>query len=214
VFHRSAPLAIAVLGLALVLGGCDSFYRAIGKEKVVPDEFAVVSRAPLAVPPDFALRPPRIGAQRPQEVPPVDQARQTVFRAGADQSTLPPAAAQRSPGEDELLHEAGAANAPADIRQLVNTEATSANDLSDSFVDRLAFWRKGQKLGPTDQVIDPSQEAERLQEAKEAGKPPNAVMAAPATGPLASGLAAPPTIERTPSTSTAIPGFSWLGSLF
>ncbi len=206
-FYRSASLAIAALGLALALGGCDDFYRAIGKEKVIPDEFAVVSRAPLAIPPDFALRPPRLGEQRPQEVPPVDQARQTVFRAGADQpATLPPAADQRSPAEGELLREAGAASAPKDIRQLVDTEATSANDMSDSFVDKLAFWRKDQKLGPTDQVINPSAEAARLQDLKEAGKPPNAT--------LTSGLAGTPTIERTPSTSTGFLGLSWLGSLF
>src|SRR5271163_1852985 len=94
----------ALLLAAASLGGCDDFMRAIGREKVVPDEFAVVSRAPLAVPPDFSLRPPRIGAQRPQEVAAVDQARQTVFRAGAQgDSALPPAAGARSPGEDELL---------------------------------------------------------------------------------------------------------------
>ena len=33
----------------------------------MPDEFAVESRAPLTVPPDFDLRPPEPGAPRPQE---------------------------------------------------------------------------------------------------------------------------------------------------
>ena len=135
----------------------------------MPDEFAVVSRAPLAIPPDFSLRPPRIGAQRPQEQATVDQARQTVFRAGEDaKSNLPPAAEQRSPGEDVLLRDAGAAGAPSNIRQLVDTDASSSGDLSDSFVDKLAFWRpKEQKLGATDNVIDPAQEAERLKDQKD-----------------------------------------------
>jgi len=193
----------ALLVAATILGGCDDFMRAIGKEKVVPDEFAVVSRAPLAVPPDFALRPPRIGEQRPQEVPPVDQARQTVFRAG-DQSgtTLPPAADQRSPGETELLQQAGAGNAPKDIRQLVETDATTENELSDSFVDKLAFWRKDQKLGPTDNVIDPNAEELRLDAQKEAK--------AGLTPPSTAAFQSPPTIEKTGASSSSSGWFSWL----
>jgi hypothetical protein len=192
-----AALAVA----AATLCGCDDFMRAIGKEKVVPDEFAVVSRAPLAVPPDFALRPPRIGAPRPQEVAPVDQARQTVFRAG-DQAAanLPPAADQRSQGETALLQAAGVANAPKDIRQLVETDATDRNEMSDSFVDKLAFWRKDQKLGPTDSVIDPNAEELRLEAQKEAKAGTN--------GPAA--FDKPPTIDKTNAGSSSSGWFSWL----
>src|SRR5487761_2651236 len=100
-FSEHSPVSnrfyvLVLLAGATALGGCDALNPAIGKDKVVPDEFAVVSRAPLAIPPDFSLRPPRIGAQRPQEQTPVDQARQTVFRAGEDaKANLPPAAATR-----------------------------------------------------------------------------------------------------------------------
>ena len=205
--QRSFFIALAALGLAIpALSGCEDFNRAIGREKVMPDEFAVVSRAPLSVPPDFALRPPRIGAQRPQEVPTVDQARQTVFRSGDDQKqALPPAADKRSPAEGEFLREAGAAKVPADIRQLVDTDAANANNMSDSFVDKLAFWRKDQKPGSPDQVIDPTKEAARIEDIKErqaTGQPVNAA------------LTAAPTIERTPPETTSVPGFSWFTNLF
>jgi len=199
---RKRFMSIMFLGIsAALLGGCQDFMRAIGREKVVPDEFAVVSRAPLAVPPDFALRPPRYGAQRPQEVPPVDQARQTVFRAGEDaKSNLPPAAESRSPGEGELLREAGAATATPNIRQLIDTEASG--QMSDSFVDKLAFWRKEQKLGPTDAVIDPNAEAERLRTGKDQASAPE----------MPAALAGAPLIERTkPGGGTSGGGwFSWL----
>lgn len=189
-------LSISCLLLAAAaLSGCDSFDRAIGKEKVIPDEFAVVSRAPLAVPPDYSLRPPRIGEQRPQEQPPVDQARETVFRAGDDaKADLPPATDQRSPGEAELLKQAGVADVPSNIRQLVETDASA--QISDSFVDKLAFWRKEQKLGPTDSVIDPQAEEDRLAEKGSA-----ATDAAPE-------LSGKPVIERTPESSGG--WFSWL----
>jgi hypothetical protein len=194
-----ASLIFCVLLAAAALGGCDGFNRAIGREKVIPDEFAVVSRAPLAVPPDYSLRPPRIGQQRPQEQTTADQARQTVFRVGDDaKANLPPAADQRSAGESELLKQAGAADAPKDIRQLVETDASS--QISDSFVDKLAFWRKDQKLGPTDAVIDPLAEQDRLAANKAGG---TASVPAPE-------LSGKPVIERTPTSS----GSGWFGWLF
>lgn len=203
--NRFFITAISALVLAApCLSGCEDFNRAIGKEKVIPDEFAVVSRAPLAIPPDFSLRPPRVGAQRPQEAPAVEQARQTVFRAGEDQKpSLPPAAEQRSPGEGELLREAGAGSAPNDIRQLVDNEAQASGDYSDSFVDKLAFWRKSEPSA-ADQVIDPAREAERLQGHK------GADAKAAATSSAASGLAGAPTIERTKPAESS----SWFFGLF
>jgi len=109
----------------LALGGCTDLKRALGMEKVVPDEFAVVRSAPLALPPDFSLRPPRPGAPPTQEVSPTEQARQTIFRASEQPATLPDAD-KRSAGENQLLRQAGAATASRDIRDTVNREATQA----------------------------------------------------------------------------------------
>ncbi len=196
-------LAFVVLA-AGALGGCEAWDRAIGKEKVIPDEFAVVSRAPLAVPPDFDLRPPRLGAARPQEEAPSDQARAAVFRVGDNaRGNLPPAADRRSPGEGELLKEAGAGEAPKNIRQLVETDASTQVD--ESFVQKLAFWREDQKLGPTDQVIDPVAESERLKSG------------ATAPADAAASLTGTPTIERTGSSSSSSSNsgfFGWLGHIF
>jgi hypothetical protein len=180
--------------LSTALGGCTDLRRALGMEKVVPDEFAVVSRAPLSVPPDYTLRPPRAGAPRPQEQPASEQARQTIFRAGEQQASLPPPAVQRSAGEGEILREAGAAAAQPNIRDLVNSEATSSGELSTSFVDRLVFWRSSDKSGTPGQVLDAAKEAERLREAKAAGRPIDG-------GTPAAALDGAPTIEKTPSRS-------------
>jgi len=67
---------------ASLLAGCTDFRRTIGLEQVAPDEFAVESRAPLTIPPEFDLRPPQPGAPRPQEKSPNQQARQVFERAG------------------------------------------------------------------------------------------------------------------------------------
>jgi len=185
--HPACLVSVAVALAALSLGGCDSLERAFGIKKVVPDEFAVVSSAPLAIPPDYSLRPPRPGASPTQEASITDQAKQTIFRAGDQQAALP-GADQRSAGENELLKQAGAASAAPDIRQTITQEAKAGSGPVDqSFVDKLLFWRgPDQTLGPTDQVIDPNQEAQRLKSSEAAAN-------APAT---AQGMTGAPVIER------------------
>ena len=56
-------LRIAVMGVSLLaLAACDSLREEAGLTKQSPDEFAVTTKAPLVVPPDFNLRPPSPGA--------------------------------------------------------------------------------------------------------------------------------------------------------
>src|ERR1700743_1287526 len=72
-----APALIAAPGLA----GCVSTRNALGMNKVTPDEFRVVTKAPLVVPPDFALRPPAPGKPRQQELQPESAARTALLGA-------------------------------------------------------------------------------------------------------------------------------------
>ncbi len=57
--------AVGAAGLLLAAAGCSGAKEALGLVQDPPDEFRVVSRAPLAIPPDFTLRPPRPGEARP-----------------------------------------------------------------------------------------------------------------------------------------------------
>ena len=66
---RCVDLRLPVCRFSL-LPGCSDLRAALGMDRAGPDEFAVESRAPLLIPPDFDLRPPQPGAPRPQEVPP------------------------------------------------------------------------------------------------------------------------------------------------
>ena len=181
-------LAVAIVVAALPLAGCDSLNRALGVEKVVPDEFAVVSRAPLAIPPDYALRPPRPGASPTQETSPTEQAKQTIFRAGSQQATVPDAD-KLSPGENLLLQQAHAGDAAPDIRQTITKEARAGTGPVDqSFVDKLMVWKTPDY---TQNVIDPNQEQQRLRNTSAAIK----------AGTTTEGLAGVPTIERSKSPS-------------
>ena len=75
-------LGIMSLAGALLVAGCSDFKKSIGLEPTMPDEFAVESRAPLTVPPDFDLRPPTRGAPRPQEKSADQQAKDVFAAAG------------------------------------------------------------------------------------------------------------------------------------
>ena len=73
---------LVCLGGLSLLSGCSNFKQMIGLDQPMPDEFAVESRAPLTVPPDFDLRPPEPGAPRPQEKSAEQQAQQVMEQAG------------------------------------------------------------------------------------------------------------------------------------
>jgi hypothetical protein len=198
-----AIFLLAVLGFgALPLEGCDSFNRAIGKTRVIPDEFQVVSNAPLAIPPDYTLRPPRVGIGADDQSP-TDQARESVFRvAEQQQASLPAAQSGRSPGELDLLREAGATNVPADIRKMVDADPKEGVPFERSLVDKLVFW-EGPKTPPSSAVINPSEESSRLRLAQSVAKPEGTAE------PANTGDAGTPTFERTTKKSS-----SWFGWLF
>ena len=122
-----------ILGfVAVTASGC-GFSRAIGGAKSPPDEFAITKKAPLVVPPDYSLRPPRPGETRPEELSPADRARQVLV---GDAAAAPP-----SPGEQILLRTANALTADANIRNMLNAENGGRGEKERSFANQIIFWR-------------------------------------------------------------------------
>jgi hypothetical protein len=70
---------VAVVAAAATASGCGTIQRAVGAVKTSPDEFRVVTQAPLTLPPDYSLRPPRPGDPRPSELEPDAEARAALF---------------------------------------------------------------------------------------------------------------------------------------
>jgi hypothetical protein len=151
--------AVALVG-ALGLGGCQSASKAMGMSRVTPDEFRVVTKAPLVVPPDFSLRPPAPGEPRAAELQPESAARASYAAAAL--------AANRSAGEQLLAAKAGAAAADPLIRFVVDDEFGDIAHKEKSFADRVMFWRKGAAQQPqldpstTGEAIDPAAEEARI----------------------------------------------------
>jgi hypothetical protein len=145
-FTRVAAAAL-ILG-ASGLAGCDSASRAFGLSKVTPDEFRVVTKAPLTLPPDFSLRPPAPGEPRPQELQPESAARQAI--EGQRQGDV------RSDGERLFVAKAGADRADPLIRYVVDDEFGNIAHKDKGFADWVMFWRKGQPTTPPSALGDPN----------------------------------------------------------
>jgi len=127
-----ATALIGVIGLA----GCTSTKKALGMVKVTPDEFRVVSKAPLVVPPDYALRPPAPGEPRPQELQPESAARNALLGRREAQD--------RDDGEKLLVAKAGADKADPLIRFVVDDETGDIAHKDKSWADKVMFWKKGE----------------------------------------------------------------------
>jgi hypothetical protein len=158
----SAARVGAVLAATVLVAGCSTdLSRTFGLTHDAPDEFTVTTRAPLSMPPDFSLRPPRPGAVRPQEQSQRTQAEEALV----PQQALGVVAGADSPGQDALVSEAGPA-APKNIRAQVDQDA-QLDQPGHTFTDKLLFWRAPPEPGV---VVDPTKEAQRLRQNSALGK--------------------------------------------
>lgn len=162
------PPRLGLLVLALALAGCGgSTARTLGLTRDAPDEFVVVTRSPLSMPPDMAgtnLPTPRPGAGRPMERTAREEA-EAILAPGA--SLRPGRTGTVSPGETALLSRAPSTNAPADIRRRVDQETTRLDAPDRSVADRLLFWRDPPPPGV---AVDPARESARLRENSALGR--------------------------------------------
>ncbi len=137
---------LLLAAFALITSGCSGLKGG----KKAPDEFAVIKEAPLVMPPDFALRPPRPGAPRPTDLGAQGQALEALFGQGV-------AVPQRSAGEQALLDRAGAGKAAPDIRSTLRDDGTMVAD-KGVFLKEILTTQSGVKtiegvaIQPGDQV--------------------------------------------------------------
>ena len=170
---------LAVVLLPFLLSACGETREALGLTRSSPDEFAVVDRPPLAIPPDYTLRPPQPGAPRPQEMATSKQAEQATFSNNAG-TTLAAASSKPSSMEafnadaltQDVLFKAGADHVAPDIRSTIDRESEQRVNADRHLVDTLLWWRKDTSALPP--VVDAAAESQRLRTNQDEGKPANA----------------------------------------
>lgn len=128
---RGLGIGLVMAGL-LQLGGCSrgTVQDALGMGKRAPDEFAVVRRAPLILPPDYDLRPPDPGAPRPNIGTTSDQARVAMTGSQAEPSPAAQAlvgATSPATGQAATASATGAASASVIADDLLSAGTNMPN---------------------------------------------------------------------------------------
>ncbi len=154
-------ISLLCLLLALPLAACDNAKRSLGLERQLPDEFRVVSRAPLTVPPDFTLQPPTPGTKAAQNSP-VKMAESALL--GAAQT---PTASSLSPLENALLSQTGGDKAGPSIRATIDLETAQMIDADRTLIDKIRDYE------PQAEIVDAQKEKERLDQNKAQNLPAN-----------------------------------------
>jgi hypothetical protein len=123
-----------------------------------PDEFQVVERAPLVLPPQYNLRPPAPGAARPQEGTTSQRAQRALL--GDEIGDV-----SETTGQIALLDAAGANSAMPGIRNVLAEESTGLAGLDEGrFWFILDFQRRAYARADST-PLDATSEARRLAEA-------------------------------------------------
>lgn len=97
-----------------------------------PDEFAILTKPPLTVPPDYALKPPRPGETRPEELTTTERTQQLLL---GDRSAAPPSSAELA-----FIQRVGALNVDPSIRAILDAENGGQAEKEASLANRLLFW--------------------------------------------------------------------------
>ena len=130
--------SFAILGASLALvSACDSLREEAGLTKQSPDEFAVTTKAPLIVPPDFNLHPPSPGAAPLNQTDPTSSAELAMFNTSDPATVAASMAGAYSPGEKMLLANAGVQNSDPTIRAQLQSDEKNMQGADPSFTDRI-----------------------------------------------------------------------------
>lgn len=101
---------LVVLGLVGVLAACSTADKEkLGLVKTAPDEFMVVTRAPLTLPPDYDLRPLNENTRSKEDL------KDQKFQGLSD-------------SEIALMEKVDAQNTPDDIKSRIDRETSSKNE--------------------------------------------------------------------------------------
>ncbi len=153
-------LVILSMALPVVLTACSGTKGQIsdklGLGRKNPDEFAIIKRAPLEIPPNLiALPVPNKGAPRPQEDTAQESAQTALF--GEEETT---SESSTSNAEQALLERTKANEANPNIRNIVNEETEKYAEEDQAVIDKLL---KRKKVVPGS-VLDAREEIGKLKE--------------------------------------------------
>lgn len=184
---KYSPCLAALSLLALSACGSGTMRDTLGLDRASPDEFRVVSRPPLSVPPQFSLEPPSATGEAPNQLTTSKQAKGMMYGTETDENgVLKPGNAETavtpvtinsksaskpskdSTAESQFLKNAGADNADPKVREkLVEEKYTQQEQQQES-----SWWDIMSTNPPKkDTMVNAKKEAERIKTDEDTGKP-------------------------------------------
>ena len=161
---------ISAILLFPFVAGCGEMRSTLGLNKQAPDEFTVLSQAPLSMPPNFALRAPALGVERAKKVSKMNDVKRVILKNNSSANTSPVSSVTGSLGEKNLRRLLGADSANNQIREIINEEATDLIYTDQRFLDKLLKWPSG---SANDSLLDAVAESKRIRSNQDTGKPIN-----------------------------------------
>ena len=151
-------ISLALVTAAISLTACSGSKakKALGLSRQSPDEFAVVERAPLSMPPSYQLNAPEPGAPRPQEKSTTEQARAII--TGSETATT---GTTMTSGETAFIQQIGAEQADPNIRETLKKEygVVPEGSTTERTINKLNPFKEPAGKG---KLIDPTKEADQL----------------------------------------------------
>jgi hypothetical protein len=178
-------LALLCITLSLTLSACggSNAREILGLGRKNPDEFRVVSRPPLSMPPDFTLRPPS-DSDTLTGLPAADTAARAAVIGRSEQEVIGSARMMGdaesavgivksydlgSSADEGFLGRIGAETADDNIRNILNEEAAAEFATTEEKDDSTFGWLQPTK-NESEVIVDAAAEKERLLENKSSGK--------------------------------------------
>lgn len=164
---KKSTLVCTLAALCVSACGGTTVKETLGIDKRAPDEFRVVSRPPLSVPPQFDLRPP--GADGGTSYEQREKAESLVLGSGDKPAANGKKTAKSSSSADNLfLQNAGAQVADPNVKKELNEKK-----IEEQLKTEEKGWWDKITLSPDSKepVVKPQAEAERIQKNKQEGKP-------------------------------------------
>jgi hypothetical protein len=121
-FFRIIFSLIFMLNLSLLSGCGSELSDVLGTNKMPPDEFTILTKPPLIVPPEYNLRPPAEGEIRPNAQQPKRQLQSILF--GQNQTD------DFSSSEISLMTGSDVAEAIPNIKEVLDSEMRDVEEVS------------------------------------------------------------------------------------
>ena len=128
-FFRLFLSLIFIFNLSLLSGCGSELSDVLGTNKLPPDEFTILTKPPLIVPPEYNLRPPAEGEIRPNAQQPNRQLQSILF--GQNKTD------EFSSSEINLMTGSDVAEAIPNIREVIDSEMRDVEEVSPNLESQI-----------------------------------------------------------------------------